>query len=332
MTIGFFELENFEKEYFQREMKDANLLFSDTPLKEDFPNLDQLEIIVIFIHSQITKEILDKMTNLKFITTMSTGFDHIDMVECKSRNIVVSNVPTYGESTVAEHTFALLLAISRRIIESVNKTKNGEFMPKGLTGFELKGKTLGVIGVGSIGTNVIRIAKGFGMNVIALKRTPDYVLEKELSFKFVDIETLYKQSDIITLHLPYSKETHHMVNEKAFSMMKKGVVIINTARGGLIDTKALLNSLLTEKVSFAGLDVLEEEPLLQEERDILSKTFDKDKLIAVLQDHMLVNNPHVLVTPHNAFNSNEALLAILQTTHENLVSFLNNTPTNTVSA
>ena len=304
MNIGFFELEDFEKEYFQKEMKDANLLFEDSPLKEDFPNLTGLEIIVIFIHSQITKEILDKMPNLKFITTMSTGFDHIDTIECKRRNIIVSNVPTYGESTVAEHTFALLLAISRRIIESVAKTKRGEFMPNGLTGFELKGKTLGVIGVGSIGTNVIRIAKGFGMNVIAFKRTPDYVLEKELSFKFVDINVLYQKSDIITLHLPYSKETHHIINEKAFSMMKKGVVIINTARGGLIDSTALLNSLHEEKVRFAGLDVLEEEPLLQEERDILSKTFDKEKLMSVLEDHMLVNNPHVIVTPHNAFNSN----------------------------
>lgn len=332
MNIGFFELEDFEKEYFQKEMKDANLLFSDSPLKENFPKLSQLEIIVIFIHSQITKEILDKMPNLKFITTMSTGFDHIDMAECKRRNIIISNVPTYGESTVAEHTFALILAISRRIIESVDKTKRGEFLPKGLTGFELKGKTLGVIGVGSIGRNVIRIARGFGMNVIAFKRTPDYVLEKELSFKFVDINVLYQQSDIITLHLPYSKETHHIINENAFSMMKKGVVIINTARGGLIDSTALLNSLMSEKVAFAGLDVLEEEPLLQEERDILSKTFDNEKLISVLQDHMLVNNPHVIVTPHNAFNSNEALHKILQTTHENLVSFLNNTPTNTVSA
>jgi D-lactate dehydrogenase len=332
MNIGFFELENWEKEYFQKEMKDANLLFSDTPLRDDSPSLDKLEIIVIFIHSQITKEILDKMPNLKFITTMSTGFDHIDIAECKARNISVSNVPTYGESTVAEHTFALLLAISRRIIESVDKTKRGEFMPNGLTGFELKGKTLGVIGVGSIGTNVIKIAKGFGMNVIAFKRTPDYVLEKQFGFKFVDMKTLYQQSDIITLHLPYSKETHHIVNEGAFSMMKKGVVIINTARGGLMDSTALLNSLHDEKVSYAGLDVLEEEPLLQEERDILSKTFDKEKLVSVLQDHMLVNNPHVIVTPHNAFNSNEALHAILQTTHENLVAFLNNAPANTVSA
>lgn len=332
MNIGFFELENWEKEYFQKEIKDANLIFSDSPLKEDFPNLASLSIIVIFIHSQITKEILDKMPNLKFITTMSTGFDHIDTAECKRRNIIISNVPTYGESTVAEHTFALLLAISRRIIESVDKTKRGEFMPTGLTGFELKGKTLGVIGVGSIGKNVIKIAKGFGMNVIAFKRIPDYVLEKELGFKFVDINVLYRQSDIITLHLPYSKETHHIVNEEAFSMMKKGVVIINTARGGLIDSTALLNSLISEKVAFAGLDVLEEEPLLQEERDILSKTFDKEKLVSVLQDHMLVNNPRVLVTPHNAFNSDEALHSILQTTHENLAAFLNNAPTNTVSA
>jgi D-lactate dehydrogenase len=272
------------------------------------------------------------MPNLKFISTMSTGFDHIDTDECKNRNIIVSNVPTYGETIVAEHTFALLLAISRRIPESLERVKEGNFMPSGLTGFELRGKTIGVIGVGSIGSNVIRIARGFGMNAIVYKRTPDYALEKELGCKFVELPVLYQQSDIVSLHIPYSKETHHYVGEEQFNQMKDGVIIINTARGALIDSMALLKALESGKVKAAGLDVLEEEPLLEEEKDLLSQSFDKDKLMTILEGHMLVNHPNVLVTPHNAFNSTEALHKIVETTHQNLTGFMNNMPLNVVPA
>lgn len=332
MRIGFFELEDWEKEYFQKELSGHELVFQDDPLALDTPNIDSLEAVVIFIHTQMKKELLDKMPNLKFITTMSTGFDHIDLMECKNRNIVVSTVPAYGEGTVAEHAFALLLAISRRMVESFARVKSGEFMPNGLTGFELRGKTLGIIGVGNIGTNVIKIAKGFGMNVIAYKRTPDYVMEKELGFKFVEMPVLYQQSDVISIHIPYSKETHHYINQDAFNQMKDGVIVINTARGALIDTTALLSALESGKVKAAGLDVLEEEPTLEEEKELLTRHFDPNCLMTVLEDHILLNHPKVVITPHNAFNSVEALHKIIETTHQNLDGFLNNTPVNTVSA
>lgn len=331
MKYAFFELENWEKEYFQKEITDHELVFFDAPLDHDTPGLETFDVVIIFIHTQLNKELMDKMPNLKFITTMSTGFDHIDLAECKNRNIVVSNVPSYGETVVAEHTFALLLAIARRLMDSVERVKKGNFMPSGLTGFELRGKTIGVIGVGSIGTNVIRIARGFGMNAIVYKRTPDYALEKELGCKFVDLDILYQQSDIVTLHIPYTKETHHYINSESFAKMKDGVVLINTARGALIDTTALLQALESGKVKAAGLDVLEEEPLLQEEKELLSQQFDKDKLLTVLQDHMLVNHPRVIITPHNAFNSEEALKKIIETTHENLAAFVSQAPVNVVS-
>ncbi len=332
MKYAFFDLENWEKEYFQKEITNAELQFFDQTLSLDTPGMDSFDVVITFIHTQMNKELLDKMPNLKFITTMSTGFDHIDMGECKRRGIVVSNVPSYGETVVAEHTFALLLAIARRLPESIERVKSGNFMPGGLTGFELRGKTLGVVGVGSIGTNVIKIAKGFGMNVIVYKRTPDYALEKELGCKFVDLPILYQQSDIVSIHIPYSNETHHYVGEEAFSQMKDGVVIINTARGALIDSTALLKSLESGKVRAAGLDVLEEEPLLEEEKDLLSQDFEKEKLLRVLQDHMLVNHPKVIITPHNAFNSQEALRKIVETTHENLSAFVSNAPMNVVSS
>jgi len=330
MKYAFFELENWEKDYFQREITNNELVFFDDSLSPETPGLETFDVVIIFIHSQMNKELLDKMPNLKYITTMSTGFDHIDTEECKNRNILISNVPTYGETIVAEHTFALLLAISRRLPESIERVKEGNFMPSGLTGFELRGKTIGVIGVGSIGTNVIRIARGFGMNAIVYKRTPDYALEKELGCKFVELPVLYQQSDIISLHIPYSKETHHYIGEEQFNMMRDGVVIINTARGALIDSMALLKALESGKVKSAGLDVLEEEPLLEEEKDLLSLSFEKDKLMAILEDHMLVKHPNVIVTPHNAFNSNEALHKIVETTHQNLTGYMSNTPLNVV--
>ena len=332
MKCAFFELEDWEEEYFKKEISNLELVFFEDSLSDETPDITSFDIVVTFIHTQFNKDLLDKMPNVKFITTMSTGFDHIDIEECKRRGIVVANVPTYGETVVAEHTFALLLAISRRIPESIERVKKGNFMPSGLTGFELRGKTLGVIGVGSIGTNVVKIARGFGMNVVVYKRSPDYAMEHELGCKFVELPVLYQQSDIISLHIPYSKETHHYINEEAFSQMKNEVVILNTARGALIDGMALLKALNSGKVKAAGLDVLEEEPLLEEEKDLLSKEFEKEKLMTILQDHMLVNHPNVIITPHNAFNSIEALNKIIATTHENLTSFISGTPVNIVSA
>jgi len=331
MKCAFFEIENWEKEYFEKELHDCELVFFEAPITDQIEGLDSFDMVVVFVHSQLQKPLLDRMPNLKFVATMSTGFDHIDIEECKRRNIPVSNVPSYGETVVAEHTFALLLAIARRLIESVDRVKSGDFMPTGLTGFELRGKTIGVIGVGSIGTNVIKIAKGFGMNAIVYKRTPDYALERELGCKFVELPVLYQQSDIVSLHIPYSAETHHFINDDAFNQMKNGVILLNTARGSLIDSAALLRALESGKVKAAGLDVLEEEPMLQEEKELLSKEFDKDKLLTVLQDHMLVNNPKVIVTPHNAFNSNEALRKIVETTHENVSAFIGGVPLNVVS-
>lgn len=330
MQIAFFGLEQWEKEYFEKEIKDHQLFFYATPVNET-SGLENVEALVISAHSEITPETLTKLQHLKFISTMSTGFDHIDLEECKKRNIIVSNVPAYGEATVAEHTFSLLLALSRHLVESVERVKKGEFTPEGLTGFELRGKTLGVVGVGSIGSNVIKIAKGFGMNVLAYKRTPDLMLERQLGFKFVPMDILYGQSDVISLHIPYVKETHHFINAEAFAMMKEGVIILNTARGALIDSAALLQALNTGKIKAAGLDVLEEEPLLLEEKELLSKEYDKQEIESLLHDHMLINHPNVLVTPHNAFNSVEALNKIIETTYENFSSFLTGAPINVVS-
>jgi D-lactate dehydrogenase len=330
MKIACFELQDWEKEYLTQKFKTSvDLSFNQDPLTDrNVSSFSDVDAVVVFIYSSITRDVISKMPNLKFIATMSTGFDHIDIEECKTKNIIVSTVPNYGENTVAEHTFALIFAISRRLIESHERVREGNFSPSGLTGFDLFGKTLGVIGVGSIGTHVIRIAKGIGMDVLGYKRTPDPKLASDLGFRFTTIDDLLSQSDIITIHVPYGKDTHHMIGVDAFSKMKSGVVIINTARGAIIDTTALVGALQSGKVAAAGLDVLEEESMIREEQELLHKEFQIENLKTVLEDHMLFNNPKVIITPHNAFNSREALERILKTTEENIYGFINGNPAN----
>lgn len=331
MKIACFELQDWEMEFLKKKFENTlEMSFStDTLTSENAPQFANTEGIVVFIYSKVDKTALDAMPALKFIATMSTGFDHIDIEECKRRNIAVSTVPTYGENTVAEHAFALIFAISRRLVESVERVKNGNFSPVGLTGFDLFGRTIGVLGVGNIGTHVIRIAKGVGMDVVAYKRTPDPKLAGDLGFQFVDMDELYRVSDIITIHVPYTPETHHLLNADAFAKMKDGVVIINTARGSIIDTGALVSALQSGKVGAAGLDVLEGEAMIREEHELLHKDMPMEDLKTVLEDHMLLSNPKVLITPHNAFNSTEALQRILNTTADNILGFLAGTPKNT---
>ena len=332
--ICFFELEPWEKEYLSKKFKGKNyeLQFIDDHLNDgNVRQIKDADILGIFIYSVINKKILDKLPNLKLITTLSTGFDHIDLKECSKRNIAVCNVPHYGENTVAEHTFALILSLTRKIHKAYDRTTKGDFSLDGLRGTDLQGKTIGVIGTGSIGQHVISIANGFEMNVMAFDKFENKKLAKKLNFKYVKLQSLLGNSDIITLHAPYNKSTHHLINKKSISMMKNGVLIINTARGGIIETSALLEGLQSGKIGGAGLDVLEEECFIREEKQILSKHFMKEcNLKTALQNHILLKQDNVIITPHNAFNSWEALHRILDTTILNIDSFAKKKPVNFV--
>lgn len=323
MKIGFFELEKWEKEQFKKKFPKDELIFVRGPLnKKNVSKVSDCEVVVVFIYSKVDKDVLDKLPKLKMMATMSTGFDHIDIQECRKRKIAVSNVPTYGENTVAEHTFALILSISRKLPESVQKTKMGDFRLDGLRGFDLKGRKIGIVGCGSIGQHVARIAKGFEMDVVVFDVNKDMKLAKKIGFKYVSMDKLLKDSDIISLHAPENRHTHHMIDSKTFSKMKKGVVLINTARGGLIDSKALISALNKKIVHYAGLDVLEGECAIKEEKELLHyDEFGKEcDLKNVLRNHILLTKPNVLITPHNAFNSYEALQRIMDTTIENIMS------------
>jgi len=332
MKIAFYETREDEIQYFSEKLKGYELYFFKEPISEN--NLVDAEIISVFIDSRINKEILDKLKNLKFICTRSTGYDHIDLEECKKRNIIVSNVPSYGIETVAEHTIALMLAISRKLFESFERTRKGNFSNKGLTGFELKGKILGIIGAGKIGRRVAEIAKAFGMRVIAYDIYPNFEEAKRIGYEYVDLDTLLRESDIISLHANLTKENYHLLNESAFEKMKDGVIIINTARGALIDTKALIKYLNLGKVKAAALDVLENEPEIKEEMEIFEKELKKEELEKLLANYVLFEAEDqlkgVLITPHNAFNSKEALEEIKRVTLENIISFINGKPINVV--
>lgn len=318
--IAFFELEEWEKDYIRNALPDVELnLSSDKLTIENAGDASDCECIAVFIYSKVSKEIIDKLPNLKLITTMSTGFDHIDIDACTGRGISVCNVPVYGANTVAEHTFALILALSRKLVDSVDRTKKGDFTLDGLRGFDIKGKTLGVIGCGNIGRHVIKIAKGFDMDVIVFDVHKDEQKAKEMGFRYVEFDELLSDSDIITIHAPYNEHTHHMINKDNISKIKKGAYLINTSRGGLIETEALSNALKEGILAGAGLDVLEEECTIKEEKELLSHEFMKTcDLTTVLENHMLMQMENVIITPHNAFNSKEALTRILDTTIENI--------------
>ncbi len=332
MKTVFFEIKAWEKKYLKDNLKYKKLDFSSSKLtKDNVKKAKDAEMISIFIYSKIDKRVLDKLPKLKFISTRSTGFDHIDIKECKKRGIKVSNIPSYGENTVAEHTFALILNISRKLCESFRRTRDENFSPEGLTGFDLKDKTLGIIGCGNIGQHVARIAKGFEMDVIVSDPNKDHKLAKKIGFRYVTLNSLLKNSDIISLHAPHNPHTHHLINQKNILKIKKGAVLINTARGGLIDTKALIRALNKKIISAAGLDVLEGECFVKEEKELLHPEFMKNcDIKTILADHILLKKPNVYITPHNAFNSKEALLRILDTTIENIRSFRKKKPVNLI--
>ncbi|MFH1111828.1 MAG: hydroxyacid dehydrogenase [Patescibacteria group bacterium] len=331
-NIVFTELEGWEEPYLADNLSGHKLTFIRRPLQsQDFDGIKRCEILAPFIYTPVTAESLGQLPELKLVTTRSTGFDHIDLRACASRSVTVCNVPYYGENTVTEHTWALILALSRKIIPSYERTKRGDFSLDDLRGFDLKNKILGLIGCGHIGQQVIKIAKAFDMKVMVFDPRPNEELASLLGFTYVSLDALLKESDVITLHAPYNEKTHHLLNAENMTLIKRGTILVNTARGGLIDTMALIKALESGILIGVGLDVLEEEYAIKEESELLSPEFKKKcDLKTVIADHVLLKRDNVIITPHNAFNSQEALQRILDTTIENIKGFLDNKVLNEV--
>ena len=325
MKIAFFDLEPWEMAYYQKYFKKDVNFGTQSLTKTNAKNFEDTEIISIFVKSKITKEILNQLPNLKYISTMSTGFDHIDLQECKKRNIQVSNVPQYGQNTIAEYTFSLLLALNRNLLEASRRTRKGNFDYQGLIGTDLKNKTMGIIGTGNIGQHVIKYAKAFDMKILAYDLYPNKKLEKELNFKYTTLNNIYKNSDFISLHLPFTKSSYHFLDKKAFSQMKTGVKIINTSRGEIISAKDLIQALDTKKVSGCALDVLElENDMKKEVKNSGLKNLTQKEAKILIQNHKLLGRENVILTPHLAFYTKEALERILQTTKDNILAFQKN--------
>jgi D-lactate dehydrogenase len=325
MKFVFFEIEEWQKEPLLKSFPEHELVFSEEKLNEEtVGEFSDAEMVSVFILSEVTKNVIDKLPKLKFIATRSTGFNHIDIEYAKSKKIYVSNVPYYGENTVAEHTFALILALSRKLVQTYERTEKMDFtIDDNIQGFDLKDKTIGIYGIGHIGEFVAKMAHGFGMNIIAYKRTPDPQLTELYGVRFVEgIEDLMEQSDVITLHCPLTPETKYIINNGNYTHIKRGAILINTSRGGLVQTEAILHALEEGYLSGAGLDVFEEEQVLVDPIALLKKEYrKKHNLKQVLENHLLIARDDVILTPHNAFNSREAVWRIFNTTVENIQRF-----------
>jgi D-lactate dehydrogenase len=332
MKIVVFEVEDWEQDAFDALKADHEIEFAAEKLSgKNASTYSEAEIISTFIYSELDKQILVEFEHLKLIATRSTGFDHIDLDYCREKGIAICNVPTYGSNTVAEHVFGLLLTISHHLVEAIDRTRRGDFSLKGLTGFDLSGKTLGVIGTGDIGARVIEIGRGFGMRIVAYDTRPQEELAAEYGFQYLNLDDLLSESDIISLHIPANKKTHHFISQKEFAGMKDGVILINTARGNVVDIQALVRAISDGKVRAAGLDVLPEEPVIREEAELLrSATQEEYDKTALLAGHILLRLRNVVITPHSAFNTREAIQRILDTTVENISAYVHGQTQNVV--
>ena len=330
--VVMYEAEPWQGERLGKALVEAPLRRVDGPLNEEtVDQVGEAPVVSVFIRSQVTRAVIERMPSVRLIATRSTGYDHIDLAACAASGVTVSNVPTYGENTVAEHTFSLVLALSRRLGAAIRRSAYGDFSLAGLMGFDLRGKTLGVVGAGNIGLHVVRIGRAFGMEVLAYDVRPQPLLAEVLGFRYAPLDELLSRSDVVSLHVPYRPETHHLLDRERLGLLKPGALVVNTARGALVDTVALLEALETGRVGGAALDVIEGEEQLMEEAQMFHLPDTEEQLRQLLTGHVLAKHDNVILTPHMAWYSKEALERILDTTASNIASFLAGAPDNVVS-
>ncbi|MCG8700711.1 MAG: 2-hydroxyacid dehydrogenase, partial [Bacteroidales bacterium] len=294
----------FDITYFESRMYEKTV-----PLAKGF------DVVCVFVNDSLQAPVLEglKEQGVKLIALRCAGFNNVDIVKAAELGIGIVRVPAYSPYAVAEHTLGLMLALNRKLHRAYSRVRDANFALDGLLGFDLHGKTIGVIGTGKIGQIFISLLKGFGVKILAYDKFPNENLKKQ-GIEYVDLQDLYSQSDIISLHCPLTHETYHIINEYAIRTMKENVMIINTSRGPLIDTAAVIEGLKSGRVGYLGLDVYEEEEAL----------FFEDLSGTVIQDDQFVRLqtfPNVLITAHQAFFTKEAVHNISQTTFENIKEF-----------
>ncbi len=312
MKIAFFDTKPYDKTSFEKYGEEKGLLFKffETKLTEDTAELAKgCDAVCVFVNDTVNASVIDILyeNGVRMIALRCAGFNHVDVRHAFGK-IHIAHVPAYSPYAVAEHAMAMLLTSIRRIHKAYIRTRDFNFSLNGLTGFDLHGKTVGVVGTGKIGRIFMDICRGFGMKVLAYDKFP----AKNADIDYVELDALFEKSDIISLHCPLNEETYHMVDASAIEKMKKGVVLLNTSRGALIDAEALLVGIKARKVGAACLDVYEEE----------SDVFFEDFSGHIVEDDTLarlISMPNVIVTSHQAFLTEEALANIAETTVQNLL-------------
>lgn len=322
MKIAFFDTKPYDKKFFEEANSSFNheIKFFDSHLNLDTcPLAKGFDVVCIFVNDEITDKVIDVLTKqgVKLIALRGAGYNNVDLKAAARHKLPVVRVPRYSPYAVAEHAVGMMLCLNRNIHRAYLRVRENNFSIVGFLGFDMHGKTAGVIGCGYIGTEVVKILQGFGMNVLGYDIIKEQV--EKAGCQYADLPTLYQQSDIITLHCPLSPENSHMINDDSIAQMKEKVMIINTGRGKLIDTHALISGLKSGKIRAAGLDVYEEES--QFFYKDLSASFIPDDVLARLQTF-----PNVLITSHQAFFTEEAMQNIAQTTLENIQAFSANKP------
>lgn len=314
MKVAIFDTKPYDIPGFEKFIENTGITikFYEAKLCPDTVQLAEgYDTVCIFVNDTVNKEVIDKLYGygVKLIALRCAGYNNVDIKYCYGK-IHVVHVPEYSPYAVAEHTMALLLTLVRRTHKAYNRTREFNFSLNGFTGFDLYGKTVGIIGTGKIGTVFGDICRGFGMRTVAYDPYP----KENAGFEYLPLDELFEQSDIISLHCPLTSETKHMIDERAIARMKKGVIIINTSRGGLIDSESLIEGIKDRKIGGACLDVYEEEGDIFF-NDLSGHIMDDDTLAR------LISMPNVIVTGHQAFLTEEALNNIAQTTVNNIISF-----------
>jgi len=316
MKIAFFSSKSYDKTFFSRYNTFQELRFFESPLTlESIDLVNGYDGVCVFVNDQLNAEVIEQLAvrHVKIIALRCAGFNNVDLQAAKAHGIAVVRVPAYSPHAVAEHAVALIMTLNRKTHKAYNRVREGNFSLERLTGFDLYGKTVGVVGTGKIGEAFAFIMKGFGCKVLAYDLYTNPVLVSA-GIQFVELDELFAQSDIISLHCPLTPQTNRLINSESLEKMKPNTMLINTSRGGLIDTKAVINALKNGKLGYLGIDVYEQEA------DLFFNDFSE----SIIQDDMLMrlmSFPNVLITAHQGFFTEEALTQIAQVTLQNLVDF-----------
>lgn len=333
--IVFFDVADYEVDYL---MRSCDGEFDFVLVEESLSSISNIlsewrdaEVVSCFTTSRIGKDVLKKFPNLKLLALRSVGFNHVDIDYCKKHKITVVNTPNYGNMTVAEFAFGLMLDVSRKITLAYNDLKNAIVDAKHTIGTELFGKTIGIVGLGAIGAEMARLSYGFGLKVLGFDIKERDILREKYAVSYVPFDELLRRSDFISIHAPLTKDNYHLFNMKSFEKMKPNAIIINTARGEIIDTQALYNAIVDGKIAGAGLDVLESEEILTDPDYLVDVGRMKvNALQKTVLNNSLLKLDNVIVTPHIAYDTKEAIDRILSLTMANIYAFENGVVQNKV--